>query len=125
MVLHHIVPEKINIDILYEDEEIIAINKPAGLVMHPGVGIVRGTLVNGLVYHFKNLSDVNGHVRPGIVHRLDRDTSGILVVAKTNEAHVHLANQFQKKGYKVSYVVLKNTTFIASYLNEDFELIQY
>jgi len=104
--LNHIVPEKINIDILYEDEGIIAVNKPAGLVMHPGVGISRGTLVNGLVYHFKNLSNVNGDVRPGIVHRLDKDTSGILVVAKTNEAHVHLAKQFQKRQIKKQYTAL-------------------
>ncbi|MFL2983168.1 MAG: RluA family pseudouridine synthase [Candidatus Neomarinimicrobiota bacterium] len=102
----HLVPEKIDIEILYEDNAIIVINKPAGLVIHPGVGISTGTLVNGLIYHFKKLSNINGDIRPGIVHRLDRDTSGILVIAKTNQAHVHLANQFQKREIKKEYTAL-------------------
>ena len=91
------IPEQMDLDILFEDEEIVIINKPAGLVIHPGTGNRTGTLVNGLVHHFNSLSDLNGQTRPGIVHRLDADTSGIMVIAKTNMAHANLADQFQDR----------------------------
>jgi len=92
-----------DLDILYEDEQIAVINKPAGLVVHPGVGNATGTLAHGLLHHFQALSDLNGAVRPGIVHRLDKDTSGIILIAKTNQAHAHLADQFQNREVKKEY----------------------
>ena len=101
--LHDLHPEPMDLDILYEDEQIAVLNKPAGLVIHPGVGNSTGTLVHGLLYHFQALSDLNGAVRPGIVHRLDKDTSGIILVAKTNQAHAHLADQFQNREVKKEY----------------------
>ena len=91
---------------LFEDEEIVIINKPAGLVVHPGTGITTGTLVNGLVDHFNSLSDLNGQIRPGIVHRLDANTSGIMIIAKTNMAHANLANQFLNRQIKKKYTAL-------------------
>ncbi len=100
---YEIIPENIDIDILYEDEYIIIINKPAGLVCHPAPGHRTGTLVNAIVYHFNNnLSDINGLLRPGIVHRLDKDTSGVMLIAKTNEAHMAFANLFaNEKGKSI------------------------
>lgn len=90
-------PEKIELDVLYEDDDLIVVNKPAGLVVHPGAGNYTGTLVNALLYHCKDsLSGVGGVLRPGIVHRIDKDTSGVLVVAKNDFAHIHLADQFAK-----------------------------
>ena len=102
----NLIPEKMDLDILFEDEEIVIINKPAGLVVHPGTGISTGTLVNGLVDHFNSLSDLNGQIRPGIVHRLDANTSGIMVIAKTNMAHANLANQFLNRRVKKKYTAL-------------------
>ena len=102
----NLIPEKMDLDILFEDEEIVIINKPAGLVVHPGTGITTGTLVNGLVNHFNSLSDLNGQIRPGIVHRLDANTSGIMVIAKTNLAHANLANQFLNRQVKKKYTAL-------------------
>ena len=99
----HIEPEPIPLDILYEDEVMVAINKQAGLTVHPGVGKPNGTLVNGLAHHFKSLSDVNGALRPGIVHRLDENTSGVILVAKTNKAHSSLASQFEKRTIQKEY----------------------
>ncbi len=99
-------PEKIEFDIIYEDNHIIVLDKPSGLVVHPGVGNRSKTLVNGLLYHFNSLSDVNGIMRPGIVHRLDANTSGIMVVAKTNSAHLSIANQFQNRTIKKEYNAL-------------------
>lgn len=96
---HKIIEEKelkplnITLDIIYEDEDILVINKPAGLVVHPGVGHMHDTLVNGLIYYYKNLSDIQGITRPGIVHRLDKDTSGLLLVAKNNNIHNLLSKQ--------------------------------
>ena len=87
--------ESIPIDVVFEDEDIIVVNKPPGMVVHPGCGNPRGTLVNALLHHTKSLSSVGDAVRPGIVHRLDKDTSGILVVAKNDLAHRLLANQFK------------------------------
>ena len=99
-----ILPEKIKINVIYEDDHIIAINKPSGMVVHPGVKNKQGTLVNGLINHFKNLSNVNGESRRGIVHRLDADTSGVMLVAKTNGAHEWLSKQFKDRSVNKTYV---------------------
>jgi len=99
-------PENIPIDIVYEDDDLAVINKPQGLVVHPAPGSLNHTLVNALMYHLKNLSDINGVIRPGIVHRLDKDTSGLLVIAKNNEAHLNLQEQIATKAAKRFYVAL-------------------
>jgi 23S rRNA pseudouridine1911/1915/1917 synthase len=99
----HLTAESIPLSIIYEDEAVIGINKPAGLVVHPGVGNRTGTLVNGLIHHFHSLSDINGTMKPGLVHRLDKATSGIMIIAKTNSAHEHIAEQFQKKSIQKKY----------------------
>ncbi len=97
-------PEKIPIDILYEDSDIIVINKPKATVVHPAAGNYSGTLVNALMdYCGESLSDINGVIRPGIVHRIDKDTTGVLVVAKNNEAHVKLSAQLKKHSIKRVY----------------------
>lgn len=101
-----LVPEDIDIDVLYEDQDIIAVNKPSGLVIHPGIQNEKGTLANALVYHFDNLSDVNGENRRGIVHRLDADTSGVVLVAKTNESHQWLSNQFKTRTIQKVYYAI-------------------
>lgn len=90
-------PEKMELDIVYEDEDVLVVNKANGIVVHPAVGNNHGTLVNGLLYHSKNLSDINGEFRPGIVHRIDAFTTGLLMVAKNNEAHAFLAQQLSEK----------------------------
>jgi 23S rRNA pseudouridine1911/1915/1917 synthase len=89
--------ENIPLEILYEDESLLVINKPAGMVMHPAYGNYTGTLVNALLYHCNGLSTVNTRMRPGIVHRLDKETTGLIVVAKTDAAHAFLAGQFAKR----------------------------
>ena len=99
----YLTPENIELDIIYEDTDIIAINKPAGLTVHPGAGQKTNTLANGLIYHFHDLSNVNGKVRPGIVHRLDKETSGVMLVAKSNEAHTNLSRQFEAREIKKEY----------------------
>ena len=93
---YKIEPQNIPLDIVYEDEHIVVINKPSGMVVHPSPGNYDKTLVNALLYHFKNLSDLNGPIRPGIVHRIDKYTSGLLLVAKTNEAHRYFADLIKK-----------------------------
>ena len=98
--------EEMKLNILYEDEDIIVINKPQGMVVHPGVGNTKGTLVNGLLAHCNSLSNLNGQERPGIVHRIDKDTSGILVIAKTNIAHEHLAKQLKDHSMLRVYMAL-------------------
>ena len=101
------VPEKIDLDIIYEDDEVLVVNKPQGMVVHPAPGNMHGTLVNGILYHCKNsLSGINGAIRPGIVHRIDKDTSGILVVAKTNEAHISLSEQWHSFKPNRQYLAL-------------------
>ena len=102
---NELIAEKINIDIVFEDDDLVVINKPAGMVVHPGHGNYSGTLINGLIYHFKNLPK-NSSNRPGLVHRLDKDTSGLLVVAKNDIAMVHLSNQFANKTSKREYVAM-------------------
>ena len=99
-------PENIDLDIVYEDDDLLVINKPQGMVVHPAVGNYSGTLVNALTYHIKNLSDVNGDFRPGIVHRLDKDTSGLLLVAKNDKAHLSLAEQIKTKTCKRHYMAV-------------------
>ncbi|AGK97719.1 RluA family pseudouridine synthase [Clostridium pasteurianum] len=96
--------ENIKLDILYEDSDVIVINKPQGMVVHPAPGNYTGTLVNALLYHCKDLSGINGVNRPGIVHRIDKDTSGVLVVAKNDRAHKFLAEQL--KGHTMTRVYL-------------------
>ena len=97
-------PENIPLDIVFEDEDIIVINKPSGMVVHPAPGNESGTLVNALLYHCKgSLSGINGVVRPGIVHRIDKDTSGLLVVAKNDESHVFLSSLLKDHGIKRVY----------------------
>ena len=100
-----IIPENIPLDIVYEDDQLLVINKPAGLVVHPGHGNYTGTLVNALAYHFENLP-MNSSERPGLVHRIDKDTSGLLVVAKTDHAMAFLAKQFEEKTSEREYVAL-------------------
>ena len=92
-----VVPEDIPLDVLYEDKDIIVVNKPRGMVVHPAAGVCTGTLVNALLYHCHDLSGINGEIRPGIVHRLDKDTSGVLVCAKNDAAHLDLAQQISTK----------------------------
>jgi 23S rRNA pseudouridine1911/1915/1917 synthase len=99
-------PEAIALNIVYEDDDIVAINKPIGMTVHPASGNYGGTLVNAMVHHFGTLSDVNGPRRPGIVHRLDRETSGIILVAKTNMAHARLAKQFEAHTIEKKYVAI-------------------
>ncbi len=100
--------EKIPIEVVYEDKDILVVNKPAGLVVHPACGNLTGTLVNALLYHTKHLSKTGGDVRAGIVHRLDKDTSGLMVVAKNDEAHKVLSRQFKHHEIKkVYWVVVK------------------
>jgi 23S rRNA pseudouridine1911/1915/1917 synthase len=99
-----IIPEDIPLNILFEDDDIIIINKQAGLVVHPGKGNYTGTLVHGLKHHCENLSTLNEALRPGIVHRLDQETSGIMVVAKTNNAHSNIAAQFQDRTVEKTYI---------------------
>jgi len=99
-------PEAIPFDVLYEDEDLIIINKPAGLVVHPGAGHREHTLVNALLHHFPKLSGIGGKERPGIVHRLDKETSGCLVVAKTDEAHRGLSAQFAGRSVEKIYLAL-------------------
>lgn len=99
-------PEPIAMDILYEDNDIIVVNKQAGRVVHPAPGHYTGTLVNGLLYHCPELEGIGGKLRPGIVHRLDKDTSGVLVVAKNTKAHHCLADQFKARQIRKKYLAL-------------------
>ena len=102
-----ITPEDIPLDIYYEDDYLLVINKPSGMVVHPAAGNFEGTLVNALMHHCNNhLSGVNGKIRPGIVHRIDKDTSGLLLVAKTDEVHNHLAKQISEKTVVRKYIAL-------------------
>lgn len=102
------VPQDIKLDILYEDSDVIVVNKPQGMVVHPAPGNPDGTLVNALLYHCKDLSSINGVIRPGIVHRIDKDTSGILVAAKNDYAHNFLSMQLKEHSMKREYVALVN-----------------
>ncbi|OFW42510.1 MAG: hypothetical protein A3J29_07045 [Acidobacteria bacterium RIFCSPLOWO2_12_FULL_67_14b] len=99
-------PEDIPLEILYEDRDLVVVNKPAGMVVHPAAGNASGTLVNALLHHIKDLSGIGGEKRPGIVHRLDKGTSGVMVVAKTDEAHQELSRQFHDREVEKEYVAL-------------------
>ena len=104
-----VLPENIPLDIVYEDDDLLVVNKPQGMVVHPAPGNYSGTLVNALMYHCKdNLSAINGTIRPGIVHRIDKDTSGLLVVAKNNDAHISLTAQLKEKKAVRKYYALVN-----------------
>jgi 23S rRNA pseudouridine1911/1915/1917 synthase len=99
-------PEELALEILYEDADVVVVNKAAGMVVHAGAGHQRGTLVNALLHHFGTLSSINGDLRPGIVHRLDRETSGALVIARTDAAHQTLARQFHDREIEKTYLAL-------------------
>ena len=101
-----ITPEDISLNIVYEDDDIIVLNKESGMVVHPGNGNSHGTLVNALLYHTNKLSDLNGEVRPGIVHRIDKDTSGLLLIAKNDKAHLNLSKQIETKNCHRHYLAL-------------------
>lgn len=99
-------PENIPLNIIFEDDALIAIDKPPGMVVHPAKGNWSGTLASALAYHFQQLSDVGGPTRPGIIHRLDRDTSGVILVAKSNAVHMKLAEQFEQRQVQKEYFAL-------------------
>lgn len=101
-----IIPEDLNLEIVYEDADVLVVNKPKGMVVHPAPGHPTGTLVNGLMYHCKDLSGINGVARPGIVHRIDKDTSGLLMVAKNDIAHESLVKQLVEKTVTRKYTAL-------------------
>ena len=100
------VPEKIPLDIIYEDDDVVVLNKARGMVVHPAPGNYTGTLVNALLYHCSNLSGINSAIRPGIVHRLDKDTSGIMIVAKNDASHISLSRQIQSKTAVRTYLAV-------------------
>ncbi|GAB2025943.1 RluA family pseudouridine synthase [Lactovum odontotermitis] len=102
----NIAAEDIPLDIVYEDEDVAVVNKPQGMVVHPSVGHSTGTLVNALMFHIKDLSSINGVIRPGIVHRIDKDTSGLLMVAKNDKAHESLAAQLKAKSTQRRYLAI-------------------
>ena len=105
--IEDITPKKIKLNIIHEDKDVLVLVKPKGMVVHPGAGNYENTLVNALVYKYKkNLSNLNGLLRPGIVHRIDKDTSGLLVIAKNNLAHAILGQQFSKHTIKRKYLCL-------------------
>ena len=101
-----VIPTKMDLDIVYEDDYLMVINKPSGLTVHPGAGNYQNTLVNGLMYYTKNLSDASGSERLGIVHRIDKDTSGLMIVCKDNKVHEALAEGFKTKAIKRDYIAL-------------------
>ena len=103
-----VLPQNIPLDVVYEDGDLAVINKPQGMTVHPANNVYEGTLVNALLYHVKDLSGINGVLRPGIVHRLDKDTSGLLVIAKNDRAHVELQRQIQEKQCRRIYLALLN-----------------
>lgn len=107
--------QDIPLDIRYEDQDVIVINKPRGMVVHPANGNQSGTLVNALLYHCKDLSGINGVLRPGIVHRIDKDTTGLLIVAKNDQAHLSLSKQLQDKTVNRLYYALVHGTFSHDY----------
>ena len=106
-----VVPKKMDLNIVFEDDYLMVINKPSGLTVHPGSGNSDNTLVNGLMYYTNNLSSVGGDFRPGIVHRLDKDTSGLMIIAKDNKCHTLLADDFKNKRIHREYVALLDGVF--------------
>jgi 23S rRNA pseudouridine1911/1915/1917 synthase len=114
------IPEAIPLEVLFEDESLVAINKPAGMVVHPAKGHWSGTLTSALAHHFQQLSDAGGATRPGIVHRLDRETSGVILIAKTNEVHFKLCAQFEARQVQKTYV-----TLVTGHLDRDRDRIMF
>ncbi|MDR0850556.1 MAG: RluA family pseudouridine synthase [Christensenellaceae bacterium] len=118
-----IVPQDIALDIVFEDDDLAVVNKPQGMVVHPADGHYEGTLVNALLHHIKDLSGVNGEIRPGIVHRLDKDTSGLIVIAKNDRTHLNLSHQLETKVCKRFYravvlgKIIKDEGEVTTYLN--------
>ncbi len=108
---YYVKPENIPLDIIHEDGDILIINKPAGLVVHPGAGNPDGTVVNAVLYHCPDLSGIGGELRPGIVHRLDKDTSGLMVIAKNDFSHISLSAQFASRAVKRHYLALAEGHF--------------
>lgn len=106
-----VLPEDIPIDIVYEDKDMVIINKDPGVIVHPAQGYYTGTLVNAVLYHIKDLSTINGVIRPGIVHRLDKDTSGLIIIAKNDIAHVKLTDMFKDKTIEKRYVCICKGNF--------------
>lgn len=106
-----VVPENIPLDVVYEDGELLIVNKPQGMVVHPAPGNPSGTLVNALLYHIQDLSSINGVIRPGIVHRIDKDTSGLLMIAKTDHAHKTLAAYLKTHTIERKYIALVHGFF--------------
>ncbi|MBN1879490.1 RluA family pseudouridine synthase [bacterium] len=102
----HLEAQELPLDVLYEDADIIVVNKPRGMVVHPGAGVSDRTLVNALLHHCRDLSGIGGVIRPGIVHRLDKGTSGVIIAAKNDRAHASLANQFASRSMKKEYLAL-------------------
>ena len=118
-----IIKENIPIDIIYEDDDLLAVNKSSGLVVHPGAGNLSGTLLNGLVYHYENLSTLD-NTRPGIIHRLDKDTTGVMLIAKSDKSHYLLSEQFAQRKITKTYRAItwgnmKNEGEIQGYINRD------
>lgn len=109
--LLEVLPENLPIDIVYEDKDLVILNKDAGVIVHPAQGYYTGTLVNAVLYHIKDLSTINGVIRPGIVHRLDKDTSGLIVIAKNDVAHVKLTDMFKDKTIEKRYVCICKGNF--------------
>ena len=107
-----ILPEDIPLNIIYEDDDLMVINKESGMVVHPGSGNFHNTLVNALLFHTSNLSDINGEIRPGIVHRIDKDTSGLMLVAKNNKSHLILTEMLSKHEIKRDYIALLKGEFM-------------
>ncbi|RYE06395.1 MAG: RluA family pseudouridine synthase [Rickettsiaceae bacterium] len=106
LATEHMCATEMALEIVFEDDDILVINKPSGLTVHPGAGNYQDTLANALLYYSKSLSDIGGHFRPGIIHRLDKDTSGLIIVAKNNEAHVNIAAQIEKRDLIRKYKAL-------------------
>ena len=105
--LLEVIPQDIPINIVYEDKDVLIVNKPQDMVVHPAPGNYEGTLVNAILYHCKeNLSSINGVIRPGIVHRIDKDTSGLLIIAKNDKAHINVSEQIKNHKVKKTYLAL-------------------
>lgn len=109
-VEHSVEAEAIDLEIIYEDDDVVVVNKPQGMVVHPALGNWSGTLVQGLMHHVGGLADASGSLRPGIVHRLDKDTSGVLITAKTTESHEYLSEQFRDRSLEKLYLTIVRGT---------------
>lgn len=119
LAMSEVLPENIPLDIVFENENFAVVNKPSGMVVHPASGNWTGTLVNALLFHFENVSNMGDCTRPGIVHRIDKDTTGLLVVAKNNDAHLSLAKQIEKKECKRFYFALLEGNIKENYFEVD------